>query len=279
METKNQSEQKDDDHILPEPPFWGKRVIQGIPLPEITPFLNKPVLFSKQWNIKRSQLGAEEFQDLVNRFLEPKFQELTRYADKMHLLQPRVVYGYFRCQSQANQLWLFEEAELKSSAIIFEFPRQKSPPNLCLADYFLPFTASKKDAAALMVVTMGEFAADEARRLYQHDEYQQYLFWHGLAVAYTEALSEYWHQVIRRELNIIDSDSPKIRQLFGGHYQGARYAPGYPAWPNLSDQQKIFHLLDPETIGVTLTENFQMVPEYSSSAIIVHHPEAKYFSI
>lgn len=265
--------------IPPTPPFWGRREIHGILLSEIIPFINKSALFSGQWRVKRGKMSSEEYKNILNTVLEPKIKELAVRAEKQQLLRPTVVYGYYPCNSDGNRLLVFRKIDSEQEPVIFEFPRQQEPPNLCLADYFKSVSSGEKDVIALTLVTMGAEAARESARLFNADQYQEYLYWHGFSVVCAEALAEYWHQVIRREMGISSRDSLEIKKLFGGAYQGARYSPGYPSCPNLSDQKKIFAILEPESIGVTLTDELQMVPEQSTSAFVVHHPNADYFQI
>ena len=263
----------------PQPPFWGVRTAKGIVLNEIVPFINKSALFHGRWQVRQGKRNAAEYQQIVSQILEPKLRELIEKAIRELLVLPAIVYGYFPCNSKGNDLLVYRSPADREPEVVFRFPRQTGRNGLCLADYFQPIGSPKKDVLAMQLVTVGKVAANEAKRLYKNDQYQNYLYWHGFTVELTEALAEYWHQQIRRELNIADQDSSEINKLVSGNYRGARYSFGYPACPNLSDQQKLFQLLKPEQIGVYLTEGFQMVPEQSTSAIIVHHPKAKYFRI
>jgi len=161
----------------------------------------------------------------------------------------------------------------------FKFPRQTSRQRLCISDFFKPVSSGVKDVLGLSCVTVGAEASVRTRKLFEANEYSEYLYLHGLSVETAEALAEFWHKRMRQELGIGGDDSPKMRELFTQHYRGSRYSFGYPACPEMSDQEKLFALLQPERIGCRLTENWQIDPEQSTSAIIVHHPQAKYFSI
>jgi 5-methyltetrahydrofolate--homocysteine methyltransferase len=193
-------------------------------------------------------------------------------------LTPRVVYGYFPCQSAGNELIIYEEDE-RRERLRFTFPRQPAGKRLCLADYFAPQESGRMDTVASHLVTMGRRASLYSQELFRGDNYADYLFFHGLSVESAEALAELWHKRIREELGIAGRDAKEITKLFHQGYQGSRFSFGYPACPNLEDQTKLFELLDPARIDVELTEEFQLDPEQSTSAIIVHHEEAKYFSI
>ncbi len=199
-------------------------------------------------------------------------------ARREKLLTPRVVYGYFPCQSSGNDLIIYSEDE-RTERTRFTFPRQPEGKRLCLADYFATQDSGRMDTVAFHLVTMGRRASAYSQELFKADNYTDYLYFHGLSVEGAEALAELWHKRIREELGIAGRDAPQLAKLFHQGYQGSRFSFGYPACPNLEDQAKLFELLDPSRIGVELTEEFQLEPEQSTSAIIVHHEEAKYFSI
>src|SRR5205814_7467808 len=201
----------------------------------------------------------------------------TRSAAE-RLLVPRAVYGYFPAQSSGNDLIVYEEAG-KEERTRFTFPRQPRGKRLCLADYFASVDSGRMDVVAFHLVTVGRRASEYSQELFKSDNYAEYLYFHGLSVEGAEALAELWHKRIREELGIAGDDADEVRKLFRQQYQGSRFSFGYPACPNLEDQAKLFELLDPARIGVELSEEFQLVPEQSTSAIIVHHEEAKYFSI
>ena len=194
------------------------------------------------------------------------------------VLQPRVAWGYFWCRSSGNDLIIYEE-DAKTERMRFNFPRQSELRRLCLSDFFLPEESEEPDVVGFHVVTVGEEISKYERRLFEHGDFKDYLYVHGMGVETAEALAEYWHKIIRNELGISAGDPAEMRLLFSAKYQGSRYSFGYPACPNLEDQAKLFELLHPQDIGIALSEEFMLEPEQSTSAIIVHHPEAKYFNV
>jgi len=264
---------------IPQPPFWGSRIVKEIPLDEIFEYINKTALFRGQWHFKRNKrLKGEEYDRFIQETVEPIFERLKKEVVENQWLHPRVVYGYFKCQSDGNDVILYDKSGT-TEIERFAFPREKKAPYRCLADYFASVESGRMDVIAIQVVTMGEEISKITHRLYHENEYAEYLYLHGFGVESTEALAEYWHKQVREELGIAGADAPDPREIVKMHYQGARYSFGYPACPNLEDQVKIFRLLHPEQIGVKLTEQFMLEPEQSTSAIIVHHPEARYFNV
>ena len=264
---------------IPRPPFYGSRVVEDIPLDEVFAFVNETALFKGQWQFKQGRKSAEEYRALVAGKVRPIYEELKERSQREGLLTPRVVYGYFPCQSEGNDLVIYEEDQ-QTERLRFTFPRQPAGKRLCLADYFAAKDSGQKiDTVAFHLVTVGRRASEYAHELFKADSYTDYLYFHGLSVEAAEALAELWHKRIREELGITERDATEITKLFHQGYQGSRFSFGYPACPNLEDQTKLFDLLRPERIDVTLSEEFQLDPEQSTSAIIVHHEEAKYFSI
>ena len=263
---------------IPRAPFYGSRVVENIPLDEVFAFVNETALFKGQWQFKQGRQSAEEYRALVEKTVRPAYEELKERSKRERLLTPRVVYGYFPCQSSGNDLIIYEDDE-KTERVRFTFPRQPAGKRLCLADYFASQDSGRMDVAPFHLVTMGRRASQYSQELFKADNYRDYLFFHGLSVESAEALAELWHKRIREELGIADKDAKELAKLFHQGYQGSRFSFGYPACPNLEDQTKLFQLLDPSRIDVELTEEFQLDPEQSTSAIIVHHEEAKYFSI
>jgi 5-methyltetrahydrofolate--homocysteine methyltransferase len=264
---------------VPEPPFWGSRVVKGIGVPEIARYLNKTTLFRKQWQYvrKRSQ-SPEEYREFLDQKVEPILRSLLDRSIAEQLLTPAVVYGYFPAQSTGNDLIVYRPGT-SEEWVRFTFPRQARDRRLCLADFFRPVESGQMDVVAFHLVTMGRRISEETKRLFDADQYTDYLYLHGLGVEMAEALAEYWHKRVRSELGISGDDASAPEGLFDSKYHGARYSFGYPACPNLEDQQQIFELLEPQRIDVSLSEEFQLDPEQSTSAIIVHHPEARYFSV
>ncbi len=263
----------------PAPPFWGSRVVSGIPLSAVTPFINRVALFRGQWGVRKRGRRDEAYERMLHDELEPALQRLIRQTQQDQVLQPAVVYGYFPCNSEGDLLHVFATPENDTPLVSMEFPRQDEENGRSIADFFQPLAGGVRDVLAAHLVTVGQRATEEAQRLFETDRYTDYLYFHGFAVETAEALAEYWHREIRRELGISGQDAPDITALFRQKYRGSRYSFGYPACPRLEDQTHIFTLLQPERIGVSLTEEWQLVPEQSTSAIIVHHPAAKYFSV
>jgi 5-methyltetrahydrofolate--homocysteine methyltransferase len=263
---------------IPRPPFYGSRVVDDIPLDEVFAYVNETALFKGQWQFKKGKRSDEEYQELIAEHVRPAYEELKERSKREGLLRARAVYGYFPCQSEGNDLIIYHEDE-KRERVRFTFPRQPAGKRLCLADYFASVDSGRMDVVAFHLVTMGRRASEYSRELFKSDSYRDYLFFHGLSVESAEALAELWHKRIREELGIADRDAKELTKLFHQGYQGSRFSFGYPACPNLEDQTKLFELLDPSRIDVELTEEFQLDPEQSTSAIIVHHEEAKYFSI
>ena len=263
---------------IPEPPFLGSRVIHDIPLADVFAYVNETALFKGQWQFKQGRKSAEEYQALVAEHVRPVFEELKTRSEREGLLIPRVVDGYFHCQSLGNDLIIYD-GTTRNELTRFTFPRQPSGKRLCLADYFASVESGRTDVVAFHLVTMGRRASEYSQELFKSDNYSDYLYFHGLSVESAEALAELWHKKIREELGIAGNDAKNLNELFRQGYQGSRFSFGYPACPNLEDQVKLFELLDPSRIDVELTEEFQLDPEQSTSAIIIHHPEARYFSI
>jgi 5-methyltetrahydrofolate--homocysteine methyltransferase len=262
---------------IPTPPFYGSRVVEQISLDDVFAFVNENALFKGQWQFKQGKTPPDEYQKLVRDKVRPIYEELKERSKREELLVPRVVYGYFACQSAGNDLIVYDEKQREQ--VRFTFPRQPAGKHLCLADFFASQDSGRMDVVAFHLVTVGRRASEYSHELFKSDNYAEYLYFHGLSVESAEALAEFWHKQIREELGIAGGDAPNLSRLFHQQYQGSRYSFGYPACPRLEDQEKLFTLLNPGRIDVSLTEEFQLEPEQSTSAIIVHHPEAKYFSI
>jgi 5-methyltetrahydrofolate--homocysteine methyltransferase len=263
--------------VIPEIPFYGSRVVEDVSLDEVFAFTNETALFKGQWQFKQGRTPAEQYDALVRDKVRPVYEELKERCKNERLLVPKVVYGYFPCQSEGNDLIVYDDK--RAERVRFTFPRQPRGKHLCLADFFASTDSSRLDVVAFHLVTIGRRASEYSQQLFKSDNYADYLYFHGLSVESAEALAELWHKRIREELGIAGSDAAQLSKLFHQQYQGSRYSFGYPACPDLEDQAKLFELLDPSRIDVELTEEFQLEPEQSTSAIIVHHPEAKYFAI
>jgi 5-methyltetrahydrofolate--homocysteine methyltransferase len=262
---------------IPTPPFYGSRVVDEISLDDMFGYVNENALFKGQWQFKQGRVPLDEYQNLVREWVRPIYEELKARSQRERLLVPKVVYGYFACQSSGNDLIVYDENQREQ--LRFTFPRQPANKHLCLADFFASQDSGRMDVVGFQLVTIGRRASEYAHELFKSDNYADYLYFHGLSVEAAEALAEFWHKRVREELGIAGNDAKQLSRLFHQQYQGSRYSFGYPACPRLEDQEKLFTLLDPSRIDVSLSEEFQLEPEQSTSAIIVHHPEAKYFSI
>jgi 5-methyltetrahydrofolate--homocysteine methyltransferase len=269
------------DITVPKAPFWGSRVVAAsdLDLDQIYPFINKVALYRGQWQFKQGAMSDEDFEHQLEDTVGPIFRRLTEQCRAERILQPAAVYGYFPCNSDGNDLIIYSPTDHDREIERFTFPRQSSRKKLCISDFFKDVSTGVKDVVAFHCVTVGKSATAAAHKLYQSNQYTEYLYLHGLGVETTEALAEFWHKRIRQELGIGNDDSPRTRELFTQKYRGSRYSFGYPACPDMSDQEKLFRLLDPSRIGCELTDNWQIDPEQSTSAIVVHHPEAKYFNV
>lgn len=267
---------------LPKAPFYGSKVVEITDLSKVFAFINETALFKGQWQYKQGRKTPEEYNQILEETVYPKFAEVKAQATREKLLEAKLVYGYYPCNSDGNDLIIYQDDE-KTERMRFTFPRQpqeqRGGKNLCLADYFASVDSGKIDVVAFDLVTMGRKASEHSAKLFAADDYTNYLLFHGLSVESAEALAEMWHKRIREELGIAGADAPELSKLFHQGYQGSRYSFGYPACPNIEDQTKLFELLQPERIDVELTEEFMLEPEQSTSAIIVHHPVAKYFNV
>jgi 5-methyltetrahydrofolate--homocysteine methyltransferase len=265
---------------IPVPPFWGVRVRKDYDLREIFPYINDTALFKNQWQLKTA--SQEDYLRLVEEKYRPIKKKLEEEVVAAGLFEPKVVYGYFPCQSEGNDVIIYDpSAGAPARELLrFTFPRQKEGRRLSIADFFTPKNSGKIDVFGASLVTIGPKASLETQRLFEAGEYTRYLYLHGLSVETAEALAEFHHKKMREELGIANEDSPHIRDLFHQKYRGSRYSFGYPACPNLEDQTKLFTLLHPEeNVGVRLTTGFLLDPEQSTSAIVTHHPAAKYFVV
>ncbi|MDY6940917.1 MAG: vitamin B12 dependent-methionine synthase activation domain-containing protein, partial [Cyanobacteriota bacterium] len=270
----------------PTPPFWGTKILQpeDMPLVELYDYLDLQALIAGQWQFRKPK---DQLREEYNGFLEEKvYPILERWKQKViddNLLHPQVIYGYFPCQSEGNSLHLYkpEDAEsgnLTEPIVTFEFPRQKSTRRLCIADFFAPKETGQIDVFPMHAVTVGEIATEYAKKLFDGDEYTDYLYFHGMAVQVAEAMAEWVHARIRRELGFGDKEPDNIRDILAQRYQGSRYSFGYPACPNIQDQYKQLELLGCDRINLYMDESEQLYPEQSTTAIIAYHPVAKYFT-
>ncbi|MEU9879928.1 methionine synthase [Streptomyces phaeochromogenes] len=265
------------DNPIPEPPFWGTRVIKGIQLKEYASWLDEGALFKGQWGLKQARTGdGPTYEELVETEGRPRLRGLLDQLQTGNLLEAAVVYGYFPCVSKDDDLILLDEQGNERTR--FTFPRQRRGRRLCLADFFRPEESGETDVVGLQVVTVGSRIGEETAKLFEANSYRDYLELHGLSVQLAEALAEYWHARVRSELGFAGEDPADVEDMFALKYRGARFSLGYGACPDLEDRAKIAELLGPERIGVQLSEEFQLHPEQSTDAIVIHHPEAKYFN-
>jgi 5-methyltetrahydrofolate--homocysteine methyltransferase len=256
------------------PPFLGSRVAKGMAIDDIAAYLNETALFRNQWGF-RPQKGEDDatFKDRTRGLL----REQLATAKAGQLLVPQVAWGHFAANADGDDLVLFQDEGRTGELMRYSFPRQTEAPWLCISDFFRSVDSGEPDWASFMVVTMGDRVSEEAARLKAENQYQNYLYLHGLGVEMAEALAEYWHHRIREELGFADQDGPSLTGLFRQKYRGGRYSWGYPACPALEDNAKVVELLGADRIGITVSEGFQLEPEQTTTAIICHHPQAKYF--
>jgi 5-methyltetrahydrofolate--homocysteine methyltransferase len=263
---------------IPEPPFWGSRVVTDIPVPDMFRYLNVRTLMSTQWGFSKNNVAPKEYERIMHEVAMPALERLKRLCIDEKILRPAAVHGFFPVAAKGNDLIVYED-DRTTERLRFRFPRQDHGEYLCLADYFRPAEGPATDVVALMAVTMGPEVTRHATEFYNAGRYTDYLYLHGLGVESAEALAEYFHKRLRQEWGIGGDDAAQVQKLFKGHYRGCRYSFGYPACPALEDQAHLFALLQPERIGLGLSEQFQLEPEQSTTALVVHHPAAKYFNV
>jgi 5-methyltetrahydrofolate--homocysteine methyltransferase len=285
---------------VPTPPFWGDRIVKGIALADVVGYLDERATFMGQWGLKGSRTGPSQqggttplgppgkdatYEELVEVEGRPR---LRAWLDRIHtegVAEFAVVYGYWPCYSEGNDLVVLrpggDVADPGAALHRFTFPRQRRPRYLCLADFFRDRAlalAKGPDVVAFHLVTMGSAVSRVTAKLFEQNAYRDYLELHGLSVQLTEALAEMWHARVRSDLGFTREDGDVDDMIRDQAYRGSRYSFGYPACPDLDDRAKLVDLLRPERIGVELSEELQLHPEQSTDALIVHHPEAKYFN-
>ena len=265
-----------DDNPVFTPPFVGSRVVKGISLDEIAEYVNETALYRNQWQYR--PLEGENDEDFKSR-IRPELRQQLAQAKASGILVPQLVYGYFPANGDGNDVVIWTDEFRTTERMRFSYPRQGEAPFLCIADFFRPVESGEVDYAAFHIVTMGAKVSDAAAELFAKNEYQKYLTVHGLGVEMAEALAEYWHHRIRTEWGFVGEDGPNLHGLFRQQYRGGRYSWGYPACPDLEDNAKVAELLEAGRIGITVNEDtgWQYQPEQTTSAIICHHPRAKYF--
>jgi 5-methyltetrahydrofolate--homocysteine methyltransferase len=269
------------DEPVPEPPFLGTKVVKGIPIDDIAAYLNETALFRNQWQYRPEKRadGSTESDDEFKERIRPVLRAQLAEAKASDMLVPQVVYGYFAANADGDDLVVWSDASRREELARFHYPRQQKAPWLCVADFFRPIGSGEVDYAAFHIVTMGQRVSDVTAELFAANKYQDYLLVHGLGVEMAEALAEYWHRRIREEWGFADQDGPSLAGLFRQQYRGGRYSWGYPACPDLEDNLTVARILDAGRLGIEVGEEtgFQYQPEQTTSALVCHHPQAKYF--
>jgi 5-methyltetrahydrofolate--homocysteine methyltransferase len=269
---------------VPTPPFWGDRIVKGIALADVAAYLDERATFMGQWGLKGSRDGVS-YEDLVETEGRPRLRAWLDRIQTDKIAEFAVVYGYWPCYGTGDELVVLrpggEVADPSAELFRFAFPRQRRPRYLCLADFFRDrelAMAKGPDVVAFQLVTMGAQVAKVTAELFERNAYRDYLELHGLSVQLTEALAELWHDRVRSDLGFAGDNGDVDAMIRDQAYRGSRYSFGYPACPDLEDRTKLVSVLKPERIGVELSEELQLHPEQSTDAMIVHHPEAKYFN-
>jgi 5-methyltetrahydrofolate--homocysteine methyltransferase len=278
----------------PTPPFWGTKILQpeDIPLEEVFGYLDLQALIAGQWQFRKPQgQSREEYEQFLQEKVYPILAEWKGRVVEENLLHPQVVYGYFPCQAEGNSLYIYNpntppnppllrggEEGAERVVATFDFPRQRSGRRLCIADFYAPKESGVVDVFPMQAVTVGEIATEYAKKLFDSNQYTDYLYFHGLAVQMAEALAEWNHARIRRELGFASEEPDNIRDVLAQRYRGSRYSFGYPACPNMQDQYKQLELLGSDRINLRMDESEQLYPEQSTTAIVAYHPVARYFS-
>ncbi|HUQ63313.1 MAG TPA: vitamin B12 dependent-methionine synthase activation domain-containing protein, partial [Acidimicrobiales bacterium] len=262
------------DNTVFVPPFLGSRVVKGLSLDEIASWINETALFRNQWQFRPEK--GENDKDFKDR-IRPILRDELAKAKEAGVLVPQIVYGYYAANGEGNDVVVWKDESRTSEWLRYSFPREPKPPFRCIADFFRPIDSGEVDYACFSIVTMGRGVSEATAKLFAEDRYQEYLLLHGLGVEMAEALAEYWHRRIREEWGFADEDGNLVNMLLRQHYRGGRYSWGYPACPDLEDNAKVADLLGADRIGVVVSDDFQYEPEQTTSAIICHHPKAKYF--
>jgi 5-methyltetrahydrofolate--homocysteine methyltransferase len=263
----------------PIPPFIGSKVRTDFDMNEVFGYLNELTLFSTQWQFRKGGVKPAVYDKQIRETARPALERLKKLCVAENILRPAVAYGFFPAASAGTKLTVYHD-DHRAPRVAFDFPRQDHGEFLCLADYIEPVRDGRAvDYVAFMAVTMGSEVTKIAHEWYTAGKFQDYLYLHGLGVESAEALAEFFHRELRREWGFGANDAADVRKLFKGHYRGCRYSFGYPACPALEDQVQLFELIEPQRAGITLSEQFQLEPEQSTTAIVFHHPHAKYFNV
>jgi 5-methyltetrahydrofolate--homocysteine methyltransferase len=260
-----------------EPPFWGARIVEATPK-AVVPFINERSLYQFQWGFRKQGRTLDDFIGWAKQELRPVMRRMLALCEERAILKPQAAYGYWKAAGQGNDLVIFDQ-DGKTELTRFTLPRQPKEDGECIADFFRDIDDAERDVIGLQVVTVGQKASDVAREWFEENRYQDYLYLHGLSVEMAEAMAEYVHKRIRAELGFSAEDDRDMEKMLAQSYRGSRYSFGYPACPRLEDQEPILKLLGADRIGVDLSDEFQLHPEQSTSAIVVLNPKAKYFSV
>jgi 5-methyltetrahydrofolate--homocysteine methyltransferase len=253
---------------VPEPPFWGPRVVARVPVDALVPYLNERMLYQFQWGYRKAGRSLADYMAWAAKELRPVLKRMLDVSKQQDILVPQAVYGYWPASAEADDVVLYDPEDRQREVARFALPRQDREGGLCVADFLRDAAQGERDVLGLQVVTVGQRASDVAREWFAEDRYRDYLYLHGLG-----------HKRIRGELGFGHEDARDMSKMLQQGYRGSRYSFGYPACPNLEDQRQILALLGAERIGLTLSEEFQLHPEQSTSAIVLHHPQAKYFTV
>jgi 5-methyltetrahydrofolate--homocysteine methyltransferase len=262
---------------IPTAPFYGNKRLIDIDPYEVEQYLNKATLFTNRWSYKKKGATEGEFEKLITETAIPEYNEIFKDAVSKGLLNPAVSYGYFPCNSEGNSVIIYE-ADKVTEKMRFDFPRQEKGAKLCIADYFLP-KGQGVDVIGLSIVTIGKRPEEFSKKLYEAGDYKKYFMYHGLFTEFTEALAEYNHKLMREELGVANNDARTPDGIISMKYQGRRYSFGYPACPDLDGNAVLANMLDADLLGISVTENGEMVPEFTTSALMIHNKNAKYFVI
>ena len=277
-EIKNRRDELAGDTAIPQPPFWGPKVLERVEVEALVPYLNETMLYQFHWGFRKAGRDRAAFSEWAEKEVRPIMKRMVETCIKEDILHPQAVYGYWKAAAEGNDLILFDE-DGQSEAARFALPRQARDNGLCIADFVRDISAAERDVIGLQVVTMGQHASEVARDWFAADRYQDYLYLHGLGVEMAEALAEYVHRRIRGELGFSHEDDRDMSKMLKQGYRGSRYSFGYPACPNLADQHALLDLLGADRIALVMGDEDQLHPEQSTSAIVLHHPQAKYFSV
>ncbi len=263
---------------VPTPPFWGPRAIARVPVKALVPYLNETMLYQFQWGFRKAGKSREEYGAWAQQEVKPILKRMLELIERDDIILPQAAYGYWRAAAEGNDVILFDDDGTRELAR-FALPRQARAGGLCIADFLRDVTDNQRDVIGLQVVTMGPRVSDVARAWFAANRYQDYLYLHGLGVELAEAMAEYVHKRIRAELGFAAEDDRDVERMLKQGYRGSRYSFGYPACPNLGDQRQLLALLGADRIGLALSDEDQLHPEQSTSAIVLVHPQAKYFSV